>query len=96
MTEQSQTVLELPTKSSANSTDKILIISDAASANGGNVALILVSNLFGNSNAVPVGQDNPANSSSWTGPSGTVFFSNTYGYVAIANNTLRRFAIEDF
>lgn len=48
MVENSQTILQLPTKSTVASTDKVMIVANAAGA--GNVALILVSNLFGNSN----------------------------------------------
>lgn len=93
MSESSSTVLQLPTKSTVLSTDKVMIISGAASANGGNLALIAINNLVGNSQFVPVGHSDPANSSAWTGPAGTLFFSNTYGYVAIANNVLARFPI---
>lgn len=48
MVQDSQTVLQLPTKTSVAATDKIMFVSNAAGA--GNVALIAVSNLFGNSN----------------------------------------------
>lgn len=46
MTEESQTVIQLPTKSAAVSTDKVLIVHDAANTNGGNVALISIGKLF--------------------------------------------------
>ena len=96
MSETSKSILELPTKTFLAGSDKILVIANAASSNGGNVATITVTNFFGNSSSFTVGQSNPANSTSWSGPSGTIFFSDTFGYVAIANNTLRRFAIASF
>lgn len=48
MVQDSQTVLQLPTKTSVASTDKIMMVSNAAGA--GNVALVTVGNLLGNSN----------------------------------------------
>lgn len=47
MVQDSQTVLQLPTKTSVVATDKIMIVANAAGA--GNVAMISVGNLFGNS-----------------------------------------------
>lgn len=128
MIQESQTILELPTKTTVNSTDKIMIVANVAGSNTGNVALITVGNLFGNANianvsvktavnvgnsssnavsnssgffkdgvpVIAVGQDDPANSNSWEGPEGVLFFSNTYGYISIANDVVRRFALEDF
>jgi len=96
MTEQSQTILQLPLKNSANSTDQLVFISNAASANGGNVAIINVSTFFSNTSYIPVNQADPAHSNSWVGPAGILFFSNNYGYVSIANNTLLRFAANTF
>lgn len=47
MVQDSQTVLQLPTKTTVAATDKIMIVANAAGA--GNVAMIMVGNLFGNS-----------------------------------------------
>ena len=96
MAEDAVSITLKPVKTSLQPTDQLVCISNAASANGGNVSLIAISNLFGNSSWVPVGQSDPANSISWSGPSGVLFFSNTFGYISTANNTLRRFAISSF
>jgi hypothetical protein len=38
----------------------------------------------------------PANSTALTIQQGTLFFSNTYGYIATSNNVVKRFAISSF
>lgn len=96
MAAEAKAVPNLPAKSFAANTDRIVFLSNAASSNGGNVATITLSYLTGNSSLFNVGVADPANSHSWTGPPGVLFFSNTYGYVSTANNFLLRFPIAQF
>lgn len=95
MVAEAKAVPDLPAKSTAANTDRIVFLSNAAS-NGGNVSTITLSFLTGNSSLFNVGVTDPANSASWSGPPGVLFFSNTYGYVSIANNYLLRFPISTF
>lgn len=97
MANDARSVIDLPVRTSLVGTDQIVCVSNAAGANGGNVSLISIQNLVGNSNFVKVGQADPANSTAnTTVTQGSVFFSNTFGYVAIANGVLRRFSISSF
>jgi hypothetical protein len=95
MVAEAKAIPDLPVKSTAANTDRLVFQSNAA-ANGGNVATITLSFLTGNSSLFNVGVTDPANTHSWVGPPGVLFFSNTFGYVSIANNFLMRFPISTF
>lgn len=94
--EDAKPVTQLPVKTGLVATDEIVCISNAASNVGGNVSIISLLSLFSNSSLYPVQQSDPANANAMTIVSGTMFFSNSFGYIAIANNQLRRWAISIF
>lgn len=96
MAEDAVAVTKLPVRTSLLSSDQFVCVSNAAGSNGGNVSLITVGNLFGNSQAVPVQQADPANSIALTITQGSLFFSNNFGYIAVSPNVTKRFAISSF
>lgn len=97
MANDAKSVIDLPVVVSLASTDQVVCVANAAGSNGGNVSLITTKNLFGNSRSFPVQQADPANATANTlVVAGSVFFSNSFGYVAIANGVLRRWAISSF
>lgn len=86
-----------------NSNDCIVILYGKDTANTANsvaqTSIISVNNFaasFAQYLEVPTQQADPANATALTINQGLIFFSNTFGYVAIANNVLRRFAISSF
>lgn len=95
MASDARPVTNLPVVTTLAPNDSIVVVSNTA-ANGGNVSLISVSSLFGNCQAFLTQQVDPANSSAMVISQGVVFFSNNFGYISIANNTLRRWAITSF
>lgn len=85
-------------------TDKLVLLFNAANSSIAQTVLIAVKDLFANSN-VSISCSNLVmkdirspvlSSTELTVPQGTLFFSNSYGYFATANNYLKRFALEDF
>lgn len=87
-------ISELATTNTAAGTDRIVILKDPAGSPS--TRTITVSNLFGNSSANVVIQNiTPANSTI-TVTQGTMFYDNTYLYVAVANNVLKRVTLETF
>lgn len=96
MAEDAKSVPNLPVANTLLATDKLLCLANVVSSNGGNCALISTTNFTGNSAAFLVNQSDPSSSSAWTGPAGALFFSPSYGYVAILPNTLKRFPISSF
>lgn len=87
--------------------DRLVLVYGADTANTSNsvaqTATITVQNLFGNTQGLTViaanlqvstQQSDPTHSNSLpTIQQGTMFFSNTFGYVAVANGVLARFNI---
>lgn len=85
---------ELPIANSAAGSDRIVILKDPAGSPS--TRTITVDNLFGNSSAnVVIRNQTPANSTI-TVKQGTLMYDNTYLYVAVANNTLKRVALQSF
>lgn len=80
---------ELPLANSLAANARVLVIS------GSNTSLVLLSNVFGNSQAIPV-ISTPVSSSSLTVPQGAVLTDGDYLYVATSNNTLKRVALSTF
>jgi len=96
MVAEAKTILQLPVKNTLANTDQVVVVSNAAGSNGGNCSLVTLTTLTGNSSAFIIGANDPANSSSWVGPPGALFFSNTYGYISTANNYVLRFPLSSF
>lgn len=107
MADQGVLTFNLPISNGAvNANDCVIILRgyDAAVA-GSNAQLAQTSiqsitNLFANTPSLTLklgpNQVDPANSSALTVAQGTLFFSNTFGYYAVANNTTKRFALSSF
>lgn len=105
MTTEAKRVIDLTTKTYLSSTDKILVVFNAANSTSAQTALVTANNLFANSNMTLKSNNfmlmdhrasDPANSTALTVANGTLFYTNSYMYVAIANNVLRRVALSDF
>jgi hypothetical protein len=87
-------VSELPTTNSAASDDRLVILKNPGGSPS--TRTISVENLFSNSSAnVVLQKQTPANSTI-TVAEGTLFFDETYLYVAVANNVLKRVELSSF
>ena len=90
MTDNSKKISQLPAATNISGSDKLLILSNPS----GNVSTrtidwkTLSSNLLLSNNV-------PANSSS-NGITGTIRFDTNYAYICIANNTWKRFSLDNF
>jgi hypothetical protein len=96
---------ELPVKTSANTSDKILFVYNAANSVTAQTAIITLANLLANTpnlqiRAANLGFTNtisdPANSTALNVGAGTLLFSDAYLYFATGNNVLKRVALSDF
>ena len=105
MANQGKTTLQLPVKTSFyDANDSIVFVYGYDTANNSNtnvaqtavIPITSFANSFANSLQIPVQQADPANSIALTIQQGQVFASNSFFYVAIANNITRRVAIEAF
>lgn len=111
MVDQGVTTFDLPQQNAAYSlNDRIMFIYAAEQANTVNsvaqTATITIQNFFAGDPAVPIlvsnltfsniSQTDPANSVAITVKQGTLFFSNSFGYIAIANNYLVRWPLNSF
>ena len=106
MVNQSKTTLQLPVQTSLfDENDLVVIVYGASTANTTNAvaqtATITIENFFqavANVGEVyiSVQQADPANSTALTVEQGVVFASNSFLYIAIANNITRRVAISSF
>jgi hypothetical protein len=95
MTDNAKKTSELATTNNAVATDRIIILKDPDGTPS--TRTISVSNLLGNSAAnVVIRQVTPANSTSLTVKAGTLFFDNTYLYVATSNNNIKRVTLSTF
>ena len=81
----------LPVRTLPASTDRVMVYYNAANSLTAQTATIEVGHLVRN-----LPQPDPANSTSIMVLAGTLFFSNSYGYYAVANNKLKRFLLSDF
>lgn len=93
-----------------NANDRIVFVYGVDTANGANsvaqTSTISVQNLLANSPNLQIvvanlqvssEQSDPANSTALPSiQQGTMFFSNTFGYIAVANGVLKRWAISTF
>lgn len=104
MANQGKTTSQLPQQTSFyNANDSLVFVYGLDQANTPNgvaqTALISVNNFansFANSLQIPVQQADPANSIALTINAGQIFASNSYLYIAIANNVTRRVALSSF
>lgn len=105
MADSAKKVNELPVKTSANTSDQMIFIYNAANATLAQTAIITLSNLMANTPNLQIRASNvgftntisdPANSTATTVLAGTVLFSNAFVYFAIANNILKRAALSTF
>lgn len=106
MANQGKTTLQFPQKTAPyDANDVLVFVYGADTSNTSNAvaqtATISIQNFFSsnivaNSTIITTQQADPANSHAWVGPQGSIFFSNSYGYVAIAANTLMRFTLNSF
>jgi len=95
MTDNAKKTSELPTTNNAVANDRIVILKDPAGTPS--TRTIKVSDLLGNSAAnVVVQQTTPANSTALTVKAGTIFYDNSYLYVATSNNNIKRVALSTF
>lgn len=100
MANEGQTTSQLPIQTAPfNANDRVVFIYGVNTIGTGNnvaqTATISIGNLF-NTLTIPIGQPDPANSIATTVTQGTIFASNTYLYIATANNYLQRVAFTSF
>lgn len=104
MAGEEKTTRDLPVKTYANSSDRVVFVSNAASANS-NTATITISDLFANTSnlsanlvglRVVSSLGSPANSSALNVASGVIWSDGTYLYYTTANNHVKRVLGDDF
>lgn len=97
MSNEQKKTSELVTITSANNTDVIVVLTSSSS--NAQTSIITTNNLLSNSSLKFVGQIvcannvTPANSTALTVQKGTLLYDDSYLYMAIANNTLRRISL---
>ena len=96
MTDRAKKVSELSATSSVSVNDYIIIVTDTA--NTPTTKRVTINNFFGNTVANVFIQKiaEPANSTALTIKQGAILYDNNYLYVAIANNNVKRVALETF
>lgn len=105
MAELTRTTLQLPIQNSVvSAADRVVFIYSAANSSA-QTSSITIQHLFANTpnlqvaaanlNLTLVGSD-PADSNATSVTAGQFWFTNSYIYVAVANNYVRRVAIADF
>lgn len=105
MADQGKRTDALPDKTGLVSANDRVVVLYGANSSVAQTALIPLRNLLANTANLQVVaanlvlsdiRSNPANSTALTIAQGTLFFSSTFGYFAIANNTLVRWAVSSF
>lgn len=97
MANEQKKTSELPSITSANNTDVIVVLTSSSS--NAQTSIITTQNLLSNSNLKFVGQIvsanniTPANSTSLTIQQGSIIFDDSYLYIAISDNNLRRISL---
>ena len=94
MTDNAKKTSELATTNNAVANDRIIILKDPDGTPS--TRTIKVSNLLGNSSANIVIQTTTPANSTITVKAGTLFFDNTYLYIATSNNNIKRVALSLF
>ena len=94
MSDRAKKISELTALTSASEDDLLVIVDDPSGTAA--TKKITVGNLFGNSQAnVVIYGATPANSAI-TIKQGTLMYSNSYLYIAVANNVVKRLSLESF
>lgn len=95
MADKSKKISEL-TALTAPAGEDLLVIVDDPTGTSNATKKVTVSNLLGNSAAnVAIRNVTPANSTI-TVQQGTIFYDNTYIYIATSNNNLKRVSLSSF
>jgi len=95
MTDNAKKTSELAVATGLAATDRLVVLTSPSASPV--TKTITVSNLFGNSSAnVEIYNISSVANSSITVAKGTIMFDTSYLYIAIANNTLKRVALESF
>ena len=95
MADKAKKISEL-TALTAPAGEDLLVIVDDPTGTSNATKKVTVSNLLGNSAAnVAIRNVTPANSTI-TVQQGTIFYDNTYIYIATSNNNLKRFSLSSF
>lgn len=95
MTDNAKKTSNLAIATGLAGTDRVLVLTNPNSSPA--TKTITVSNLFGNSSAnVEIYNIASVGNSSITVQKGVVMFDTNYLYIAVANNTLKRVALESF
>ena len=91
MIDKPRRTVDLPIKTGVSApSDRLVFIYSATSNTSAQTATIAVSDLY--SNLIT----DPANSNTTVIAKGTLLFSNSFGYFAVANNVLKRFPLSSF
>ena len=95
MTTNAKKISELNETQSATADDFVVIVDDPN--NIPSTKKITVQNLFGNSSAnVKLTSLSPANSTMTAIKAGVIFYDQSYLYIAVANNVVKRVALSLF
>ena len=104
MAGEEKTTRNLPIKTSAQTSDRVVFVSNAASSNS-NTATITISDLFANTSNLSANLVNlrvvsslgtPANSAALNVESGVIWSDGTYLYYTTSNNHVKRVLGSDF
>lgn len=85
---------ELSTSNGVAGSDRVVILKDPATSPS--TRTVTVANLLGNSQANVVIRNVTPSNSTITVTKGTIFFDDTYLYIATANNVLKRVTLSSF
>lgn len=106
MSNDARTTLQLPVKAGPlDTSDQIVFVYGISNPVVAQTAVMAISSLFANTANLKIVVANlnisdiradPANSTALTVPKGTLFFSNSFGYFAVSNNNLVRWALNTF
>lgn len=94
MADRAKKITELVALTSAANND-LLVIQDVSANSTKKIALTDLTKVVVSNTLIITGNSTPANSTISV-PKGTLFYDNSYIYIAIADNTLKRVAIESF
>ncbi len=105
MTDQGKKTSSLPIKETANTiSDRVVFVFNASNTTTAQTATIAINDLFSSANlsitckslVIDDSRSDPSSSTALTIPEGTLFFSSEFGYLAIADNVLKRWPLLTF
>jgi len=95
MTDRAKKISELSILSDPAHDDYLIVI-DSSAANTNATKRLSISNLLGNSSAnLVIRNQTPANANV-TIKQGTLLYDNTFLYIAVSNNTIKKIALSNF